>query len=104
MGSSGLRKLWARDTKLGTWVHLGKDCLAPYDLMSWGAVCTCSASVLDLLFFSCPYRPNVGTADAKLASHMYTTPTCVFSWLPSYGVQAARARTRIVYSKGILRF
>ena len=39
--SSGSRKLWARDTKLGTWVHLGKAYLAPYELMGWSAVCTC---------------------------------------------------------------
>ena len=59
----------------------------------------------------------MGTADPKLASHMYTSPVYVFSWLPSYGVavpvgrrlhapeaEAARARTRKVYSRGILRF
>ena len=43
MGSSGFRKLWARDTKLGTRVHLGKTYLAPYELGGWGALCTCSA-------------------------------------------------------------
>ena len=31
MGSSGSRKLCARDTKLGTWVHLGKAYLALYE-------------------------------------------------------------------------
>ena len=36
--------------------------LAPYDLMGWSAVCTCSAraSVLYRLFFYRPYRPNEG--------------------------------------------
>ena len=29
--------LAARDTKLGTWVHLGKAYLAPFDLRGWGA-------------------------------------------------------------------
>ena len=70
-------------TKLGTWVHLGKAHLAPYDLMSWGAVCTCSAraSFLHLFTFSRPTGEAVVTTDAKLASHMYITPTCVLLWL-----------------------
>ena len=51
--------------------------------MSWGAVCTCSAraSFLHLLTFSRPTGQAVVTTDAKLASHMYTTPTCVLLWL-----------------------
>ena len=60
MGSSGSRKLGARDTKLGTWVHLGKAYFAPYDLVDWGALCTCSAraSVLHTLSLARTYRSN----------------------------------------------
>ena len=59
-GSFGLRKFWARDTKLGTWVHLGKAYLAPYDLRGRGALCTCNAraNILHLFLFFRPYRPN----------------------------------------------
>ena len=42
-GSSGESKLSASDTKLGTWVHLGKAYLAPYEERGWGVLCTCSA-------------------------------------------------------------
>ena len=61
-GSFGLRKFWARDTKLGTWVHLDTAYLAPYDRRGWGALCTCSAraNVLHLFLFSRPYRSNGG--------------------------------------------
>ena len=60
VGFSGARKFLARDTKLGRWVDLGMVYLAPYDLMGWSAVCTCSAraSVLHLLFFCRPYMQN----------------------------------------------
>ena len=47
LGSSGSRKLRASDTKFGTWVHLDKAYLAPYQDIDCGALCTCSA------------RPNV---------------------------------------------
>ena len=61
-GSFGLRKLGARDTKLGTWVHLDKAYLAPYDVRGWDALCTCSAraNILHLFLFCRPYRSNGG--------------------------------------------
>ena len=65
VGSSGARKFLARDTKLGRWVDLGMMYLAPYDLMGWSAVCTCSSAraivpSCNILFFYRPYRPNEG--------------------------------------------
>ena len=46
----------------------------------------------------------MATADAKLAGHMYATPAYIFCGYRSSGVQAARARTGKVYSRGVLRF
>ena len=67
MGSSGLGN-FELDTKLGTWVHHGKACLALYYLMSWDAVCTAVHGFLHT--FSRPTGQAVVTTDAKLASHM----------------------------------
>ena len=81
MGSSGARKFWARDTKLGRWVELDMMYLAPNDLMGWSAVCTCSAcaSVLYLLFFYRPYRPNEGHRRSQTCrSHVYLPYLCAF--------------------------
>ena len=60
-GSFGLRKLSARDTKLGTWVHLGKAYLAP--------------SVLNASFSRGPEGHTGGATDPKLAGHTHTVPT-----------------------------
>ena len=38
-------------------------------------LCTCSS-------FAAPTGQTVGTADAKLAGHMYTIPVYMFLWLP----------------------
>ena len=59
-GSSGSSKLRARDTKLGTWVHLGKAYLEPYEERCWGALCTCSsrASGLYIRNLARTYRSN----------------------------------------------
>ena len=81
MWSSGLRILWARDTKLGTRVHLGKAYLAPYDLMGWGAVCTCSAraSIVHLLLLWRLYRPNGGHRWCQTCrTHAYCLHVCAF--------------------------
>ena len=62
--------------------------------------CTCFC-------FAAPTGQTVGTADAKLADHMYAIPAYMFLWLPVRGsctMQAARARTGNVYSRGVLRF
>ena len=61
-GSFGLRKILARDIKLGTWVHLGKAYLAPYEERGWDVLCTCSAraNILHLFLFCSPYRSNGG--------------------------------------------
>ena len=55
--------------------------LAPYDLMGWSAVCTCSAraSVLYLLFFYRPYRSNEGHRWSQTSrSHVYYPNLYVF--------------------------
>ena len=88
-------------------MHLGKAHLAPYDLMSWGAVCTCSAraSVLHLLTFSRPTGQAVVTTDAKLGIYMYTTPTCVLLWLPflcGAGCTRQRRKTFLAWGPPIL--
>ena len=74
--------------------------------MSWGAVCTCSAraSVLHLLTFSHPTGQAVVIADAKLAGYMYTIRRVCFCGYRLCEVQAARAKTANLYSRGILRF
>ena len=77
----GESKLWASDTKLGTWVHLGKAYLAPYDLLGWGALCTCSAraSGLHLLLFWRFYRPNGGHRWCQTCrTHAYCPNLCAF--------------------------
>ena len=47
-------------TKLGTWVHLGKSHLAPYEERGWGALRTCSARASGLYIrkFARTYRSN----------------------------------------------
>ena len=76
-GSSGLRKLRARDTKFGTWVHLDKAYLAPYEERGWDALCTCSAraSVLNASFSRGPEGHTGGTTDPNLAGRTHTVPT-----------------------------
>ena len=74
VGSSGARKFLARDTKLGRWVDLGIVYLAPYDLMGWNALCTCSAraSVLYLFFFCRHCRQDdVHHRSQTCRSHVY---------------------------------
>ena len=77
MGSSGENELLASDTKLGTWVHLGKANLAPYEEGGWGAWCTCSArgSVLNASFSRGSEGHTGGATDPKLAGHMHIVPT-----------------------------
>ena len=74
VGSSGARKFLARDNKLGRWVDLGIVYLAPYDLMGWSALCTCSAraSVLYLFFFCRHCRQDdVHHRSQTCRSHVY---------------------------------
>ena len=77
VGSSGLRKLWASDTKFGMLVHLGNAFFVLYEIRGCGALCACSAraNAFHLLHFPASAGQTVGTADAKLTGYMYATPS-----------------------------
>ena len=66
-------------------VHLGNAYFAPYETRGCVALCACSAraNAFHLLLFPAPTGQTVGTADAKLTSHMYVIPTYMFLWLPT---------------------
>ena len=56
---------------------------------------------LHLLTFSRPTGQAVVTTDAKLASHTYTTPTCVLLWLPFlWGEDCARQDRTSLFERG----
>ena len=103
VGSSDARKFWTRDAKLGRLVDLEMAYLASYNLMGWSAVCTCSAraSVLYRLFFYRSYRPKEGhrSVPSLQVTHILPQSVC-FSGCCCCGVQAARARTEKLYSRG----
>ena len=64
-------------TKLGTWVHLGKAYLAPYEAGGWGALCTCSAraSVLNASFSRGSEGHTGGATDPRLTGPTHIVPT-----------------------------
>ena len=56
--------------------------------------CTCFC-------FAAPTGQTVGTADAKLAGHMYTIPAYMFLWLPVlYDAGCARQDRKSLFERG----
>ena len=91
-GSFGFRKLRPRETKIGTWVHLGKAYLAPYEVTGWGALCTCGAcvNILHLLLF-CP----VGAQARRYAPLMANMQVTCMLPQPICFVVTIRVRCRL---------
>ena len=103
LGSSGVKKLSASDTKFGTLVHLGNAYFAPYEIRGCGALCACiaRANYFHLLLFPVPTGQTVGTADAKLAGHMSAIPAYMFLWLPFvWGAGCARQDRKSLFERG----
>ena len=84
-------------------MHLGKAYLAPYDLLGWGALCTCSAraSGLRIKTSHAPTGQTGGTTDPKLSGHIHTVPTENPLRLPSrWGVGCTRQRRKTFLTRG----